>query len=304
MAPHHLGAAWVRYRARRSSTWADYSALLAERGYRTVGPVARDGAVVHGDLSEAAICRLAGTTTRLRAGTGSSNPELFDWAVGPASWKSEFFKPAETVWRATVLDGAVAMEVPSDAQRRVAIVGARPCELAVLDVLDRVLARGAVPDERHTARRAGTLLVAVECGTPSSTCSCTSMGTGPDAGPGYDFALTELLGDVHHFYVGVGTEAGAELLEHVGWTAATEEDPPGAPGGRGRGAPRHGALAPHPRPRRPARAQPRAPALGRCGRARDGHPEAGRVNGGRHHGDSQVASVQVVAAGKVGLWVQ
>ena len=65
-----------------------------------------------------------------------------------------------------------------------AIIGARPCELVALDVLDRVLAGGEVPDDRYTARRAGAFVVAVECGKPSATCFCTSMGTGPDAGPG------------------------------------------------------------------------------------------------------------------------
>jgi ferredoxin len=50
------------------------------------------------------------------------------------------------------------------------------------------------------------------------------MGTGPDAGPGYDLALTELLTGTHRFYVKVGTETGVDLLEGVGWTTATEED--------------------------------------------------------------------------------
>ncbi len=50
------------------------------------------------------------------------------------------------------------------------------------------------------------------------------MGTGPDAGAGYDLALTELLQGTHRFYVRVGSEAGAELLDQVGCTDATEAD--------------------------------------------------------------------------------
>ena len=70
------------------------------------------------------------------------------------------------------------------------------------------------------------------------------MGTGPDAGPGYDLALTELLAGTHRFYVQVGSEAGADLLEGVGWTPATRRT-----GGRAQlscraGARRHGALTP------------------------------------------------------------
>ena len=128
------------------------------------------------------------------------------------------------MWRATVSAGAVTVQLPPPPERPLAIVGARPCELAALDVLDRVLAGGDVPDDRYTARRTGSLIVAVECGRPSSTCFCTSMGTGPDAGPGYDLALTELLAGTHRFYVKVGSETGAALLEGVGWTPATESD--------------------------------------------------------------------------------
>ena len=201
--------------------------LLGERGYRAIGPVARDGAIVHGEVSGAddlpAGWHDVQAPGRYRL-EQAGDAELFGWAVGPASWKSEFFKPTETLWRATVSDAAVSIRLPPPPERPLAIVGARPCELAALDVLDRVLAGGEVPDDRYTARRAGSLVVAVECGKPSSTCFCTSMGTGPDAGPGYDLALTELLTGTHRFYVQVGSEAGADLLDGIGWTPATEED--------------------------------------------------------------------------------
>ena len=80
-------------------------ALLVARGYRTIGPVARDGAIVHGEVAGAGDLpagwhdiQAPGRYRLEQAG----DPELFGWAVGPASWKSEFFQPAETVWRASV----------------------------------------------------------------------------------------------------------------------------------------------------------------------------------------------------------
>ena len=202
-------------------------ALLGELGYRTIGPVVRDGAIVHGEV---------GGTEDLPAGwhdiqapgryrlVHEGDGELFGWAVGPASWKSEFFKPTETLWRASLRDGAVAIDVPPREERPVAIVGARPCELTALDILDRVLAGGAVPDDRYAARRAGALIIAVECGRPAATCFCTSMGTGPGAEDGFDLALTELVGVDHRFYVRVGSTAGGELLERVDSRAAIEAD--------------------------------------------------------------------------------
>jgi ferredoxin len=150
--------------------------------------------------------------------TNDEGPELFGWAVGPESWKSEFFLPTETVWRATVDNGEVTLSDVKDEPSPVAIVGARPCEIAALGVLDRVLRDGAVPDDRYVARRDGAFVIVVECGSPSGTCFCTSMGTGPAASSGYDLALTELIGPgelEHEFYVRIGSLAGAEAMALV-----------------------------------------------------------------------------------------
>ncbi len=106
-----------------------------------------------------------------------------------------------------------------------AIIGARPCELAALDVLDRVLRTGAVPDPRYVARRDGAFIVTAECGAPADTCFCTSMGTGPHAEGGFDLALAEINdGDGHRFVVRVGTELGAEVLARVPTVEATDSD--------------------------------------------------------------------------------
>ena len=65
-----------------------------------------------------------------------------------------------------------------------AVIGARPCELAALAVLDRVLLEGAHPDPGYAAGRTGTFVVAAECGSPAGTCFCTSMGPAPEPNPG------------------------------------------------------------------------------------------------------------------------
>ena len=67
---------------------------------------------------------------------------MFAWAVGPGSWKAEFFPPTQELWRATV-DGAISFTEPDHLAEPMAIIGARPCEVAALDVLDRVLRSGA-----------------------------------------------------------------------------------------------------------------------------------------------------------------
>ena len=221
-------------------------AVLSGRGYRTLGPVPRDGAIVRGAVSAAADLPAgwhdehAPGSYRLHCDGGE---ELFGWAVGPQSWKPELFPPAETLWTARPEAGGdgVTVEEVADPAPPLAIVGARPCELAGITVLDRVLAEGAYADPRYAARRAAAFLVVAECGTPSATCFCTSMGTGPGAPDGFDLAITELRpsgaglgGDGapagtpgaggHRFVVRAGSKLGASVLDEIAHRPATAEE--------------------------------------------------------------------------------
>jgi len=201
--------------------------VLFESGYDTRGPVVRDGAIMPGpvggvaDLPAGYRDAQAPGHYRLELKGDSA---LFAWAVGPGSWKAEFFPPTQELWRATV-DGEVTFTEPDHPPEPMAIVGARPCEVAALDVLDRVLRSGEAPDPRYAARRDGAFIVTAECGTPAATCYCTSMGTGPGAGTGFDLALIELGdGDAQRYVVRVGTERGAEVLSQLPAVAATTAD--------------------------------------------------------------------------------
>ena len=128
------------------------------------------------------------------------------------------------MWRAARDGGQVTVTEPEDRPVPCALVGMRPCELAALDVLDGVLAEGAVVDDRYAARRQGAFVVVVECGAPADTCFCPSMGTGPGAGSGYDLALTELTGGRHRFYVRAGSPVGVEVLASVPGEPADRAD--------------------------------------------------------------------------------
>jgi ferredoxin len=50
------------------------------------------------------------------------------------------------------------------------------------------------------------------------------MGTGPGGGPGYDLALTELLGEDHRFLARPGTERGADVLARLRTRPAEERE--------------------------------------------------------------------------------
>jgi ferredoxin len=204
---------------------------LNDLGYVTKGPVVRDGAIMPGPVNRVADMPVGWHDEqepgRYRIVKGDDG-NLFGWAVGPGSWKAEFFPATEVLWSTEPQAGVLSI-TPSAARRdetaRVAIIGARPCELAALAVLDTVLREGHVPDPGYAARREGTFVVVAECGTPSATCFCTSMGTGPSCDSGFDLALCE-LGEAHdhRFLVRVGSERGAEVLSSVPVREASPED--------------------------------------------------------------------------------
>lgn len=206
-------------------------ALLQARGYATRGPVVRDGAIVAGELADAYDLPIGyhdeqapGRYRVVESGDG----EAFGWAVGPQSLKGEFFPARNSIWRATTENGAPRFESTESLEGLpIAFIGTRPCELAALSILDRVLSGGAHPDSSYAARRRDAFIAVVECGAPSATCFCTSMGTGPGVEAGYDLAITELAsdesadtsrsgaGERHQYLCRAGSDAGRSVLAEL-----------------------------------------------------------------------------------------
>ncbi len=188
---------------------------LRERGHTLVGPTVRDGAIVLEEIVKAADLPVGWTDEqdggryRLRR---REDGALFGYAVGPHAWKRFLHPPAVVRWRARRDEDGFVAEPDKAPPPRYAFVGVRPCELAAILVQDRVFLGGSFVDPAYRSRREAAFVLAVSCGSPAGTCFCVSMGTGPKAGPGFDLALTEVLGDGRHtLVVEVGTERGAEV---------------------------------------------------------------------------------------------
>jgi ferredoxin len=192
-------------------------AALAERGFRVLGPLVRDGAIVYDDLQSADELPV-GWTDRQEPGLyrleRRDDEARFGYAVGPHSWK-QFLLPARVrLWRAHRDDdgGEAAIEEEPRDDAPLALIGVRACELRGIGIQDRVLTAGPYVDGDYAARRKDAFVVAVNGFEPGGTCFCVSMGTGPKADAGYDLALTEILDGEHRFLVEVGTERGGEVL--------------------------------------------------------------------------------------------
>lgn len=206
-------------------------AALQDRGYTVIGPTRRDGAIVQAEIDRAH--ELPSGWRDVQA-PGSYRLErrddeaVFGHVVGPHSYKRLFHVPKERLFQLrrkdTSFEEAQLDHAPS---RKLALLGARACEIAALDVLDGVLMHGVSPDPKYVSRRSDVLVIAVGCNEPGGTCFCVSMGTGPRPTEGFDLALTELLpsgDDAHRFVVEIGSAAGAEIVNALSTRAPSAEE--------------------------------------------------------------------------------
>ena len=215
-------------RVLRVDALADLITALHARGYRVVGPVVRDGAIVYGELSSADDLPVGWTEVNKAGAYGLKQRDdeaRFGFAVGPHSWKQFLFPPRLRLWRGERGDGTIELAAEPPPEQPYAFFGVRGCDLHAIAIQDRVLMGGRYIDHDYAARREAAFVVAVECGEPGGTCFCTSMGTGPAIHDGFDLRLTELLDERdHRFLVRVGSPRGAEVLADVPHSAAATAD--------------------------------------------------------------------------------
>jgi ferredoxin len=196
-------------------------AALRHDGYTTVGPTVREGAIVYDEIS-GTVDLPVGWTDEHAPGAyrleRRTDDRMFGYVVGPQSWKRFLYPPRNVIWSGVRTADGWDTKAPVEAPRY-AFIGVRGCELAAIAIQDRVfLADGDRPaDPSYASRREGAFLVAVNCDEPKANCFCTSMGTGPAAGPGHDLVLTEMVTDDGIvFLVEAGSDRGEKLLDRLG----------------------------------------------------------------------------------------
>lgn len=215
----------TRARTMPAAALDELVAAVVARGFDVIGPIVRQGAVDLApvrslrDLPVGVADAQDGGRYRLRE---RHDGAIFGFSNGPASWKGWLHPPRTRLWEVDTDAEPPVYRGTAEAPVRPAVfLGVRPCDLAAIAVLDKVLAH----DEHYSVRRAGTVIVAVDCGQAGGTCFCASTGTGPVADGGFDLALTELIDDERHdFLVKPGSALGEALLEALPTREATDED--------------------------------------------------------------------------------
>lgn len=202
--------------------------ILRREGYAVVGPAIRDGAIVYDELSGPSDLPV-GWTDRQEPGRYTlerrNDGAYFGYVVGPQSLKNFLFPPRLRLWSAQRDDSGFAVSPDSPPPRKLAVIGARACDLAAMRIQDNVFLNGTFKDSRYETLRQNVFVVAVNCVQAGGTCFCVSMKTGPKARDGYDIVLTEVIDGERHYFVALsGSERGAHVLKEMEHRRATAEE--------------------------------------------------------------------------------
>lgn len=206
----------------------DLIVQLRTHGYTIIGPQHHDDTIALGEISN--LNQLpTGWNDEQQGGSyrlvKSDRPALFDYVVGPHSWKRYLYPPVQRLWQAQRRGKSFSVKNEPEETPRYAFFGVRSCEIHAMEIQDRVFNNGDFVDPSYVSRRAEAFIVAVNCARPAATCFCSSLNTGPKAHHGFDLALTELIDAQHHaFVVETGTQKGAEILAQIPHQEATPED--------------------------------------------------------------------------------
>lgn len=202
----------------------DLITLLWGEEFKVLGPVARDGGVAFEEVRRVSDLpvgmRESQEPGRYRLGAGVAG-EIFGVVNGAGSLKPFFFAPQETLLEVQRERRGFKVSEVTPTAPRLAFIGVRACDLAALAVQDRIFLHDRFRDTHYETRRKDAFLVAVNCTRSSSTCFCTSMGTGPEATTGFDLSLTEME---ESFVVRSASSAGDAIVAKLQLSAAHDDE--------------------------------------------------------------------------------
>lgn len=128
---------------------------------------------------------------------------------GHSSFKSYLNPPGQILYSFAKARSAVSCRRPPPQDKPLALLGIRACDLAALDLYDRVFLGTDHPFTPYRELREECLIIALTCASPKPNCFCPSTGTGPEPVGGFDLLLTELASGL---LLEIGSRRGATIL--------------------------------------------------------------------------------------------
>ena len=196
---------------------------LKQKKYRVLGPMIKEGAVMYEEISTSKDLPIGWkdhqTPGQYRL-TKTSSQRFFDIVHGPESLKRQTFAPRETLLTIEKKKKRISVTPQVPRVEPTAIFGIRSCDIAGLQIQDRIFLQDVFPDPYYQLRRESLFLIAVNCTRAHETCFCASMNTGPKVRSGYDLVLTE---SDEGCVMEAGSQRGQEILETMNLELATQD---------------------------------------------------------------------------------
>lgn len=133
-----------------------------------------------------------------------------EFAVEPV--KKFFLSPVECLAEETLKSDAVILDEAAPSEKKRVIIGARPCEVRGLILLDKIF-DAEYKDNFYIRNRNRTVIIGSACLNPDKSCFCTSLGGSPVETRGMDALLYETEGG---FVLDIITDKGKEILGSAG----------------------------------------------------------------------------------------
>lgn len=136
----------------------------------------------------------------------------FNQSLPVPSLKAHFLPPNEVLlsWSQSGTD--IEITPASSVFPQQVVLGARPCDVAALEVVDAVM-NWDYADDLWNGRRRATTLFAMACPGVDTDCFCTAVGIGPDSSRAADAMMVPVDGG---FLVEFTSEKGEQFLGEYG----------------------------------------------------------------------------------------
>ncbi len=204
--------------------------ILQEQGYTVIGPHIVDDVVSLRPIDSVKDLPI-GYEDEQEKGEYSVKKvdcqSYFQYVVGQDNPRRYFMPPSQRLMSFHVDKKQFVIDQGPPQAPKLAFLGLRACDLASIQIQDRVVGYGVEStfrcesDTYYGETRRQSILIAVNCTRPGNTCFCSSMNTGPKAKENFDIALTELR---QSFIVEVGSEKGKKLAQKLPLKEASESD--------------------------------------------------------------------------------
>ena len=110
--------------------------------------------------------------------------------------KEVFFPQSEVMLQCEKTEKLNRVTSVEEVRRERILLGARPCDLQAISILDPVFMGKEYTDVYYLKKRETTLIIGFACDQPRSTCFCSSVGGGPFIRTGSDLFFID-LGDAY-----------------------------------------------------------------------------------------------------------